>query len=252
MRKLRLLTAILMAVFCLQFCGEFAEAAQTINGKAIGSVDDIVKEVNRGDLSLPKKGLITVRGLADNDNTSLDVFTSLFGADGSASAKRKIWSNPNPDVSITKTKEIHRYEMSEESKRQEARLRELNGEKYRERTENNLDREMIRVPMYEGEPKFYRPAVSRRLYNGKRALMFHNIAPNGSLKYFFKTLSSTRDENMVGATPDNLANTIRISDFGTYTSPAFSNAFTGLNMILLQLLPLKIVSARCTEQELCP
>ncbi len=179
MRKLRLLTAILMAVFCLQFCGEFAEAAQTINGKAIGSVDDIVKEVNGGELSLPKKGLITVRCLADEDKTYLDVFASLFGEDGSASAKRKIWSNPNPDVSITK---------------------------------------------YEGEPKFYRPAVSRRLYNGKRVLMLHNIAPNGSLKYFFKTLSSTKDENTTDTTPDNLANTVSISDFGTYTSPAFSNA----------------------------
>ena len=109
MRKLRLFTAILMAVFCLQFCGEFAEAAQTINGKAIGSVDDIVKEVNGGDLSLPKKGLITVRGSSNNDNTYLDVFTSLFGADGSASAKRKIWSNPTPDASITKTEEKRRY-----------------------------------------------------------------------------------------------------------------------------------------------
>ncbi|MBR1437407.1 MAG: hypothetical protein IJ587_02600, partial [Synergistaceae bacterium] len=189
MRKLRLFTAILMAVFCLQFCGEFAEAAQTINGKAIGSVDDIVKEVNRGDLSLPKKGLITLRGLTDNDNTYLDVFASVFGADGSASAKRKIWSNPNPDTSITKYEEKKRWQ----------RINSFSS------LSSYQERETVRVPVYEGEPKFYRPAVSRKLYNGKRALMFHNIAPNGSLKYFFKTLSSTRDENMVGATPDNLA-----------------------------------------------
>ena len=58
MRQLRLLTAILLTVFCLQFCGETAEAAQTINGTAIGNVDDIVKEAN-GELSLQKKGLIT-------------------------------------------------------------------------------------------------------------------------------------------------------------------------------------------------
>ena len=80
------------------------------------------------------------------------------------------------------------------------------------------------MPNYEGEPKFYRPAVSRRLYNGKRALMFHNIAPNGSLKYFFKTLSNNRSEYTTSTTPDNLASTVSISDFSTYTSPAFSNA----------------------------
>ena len=109
MRRLRLLTAIMLTIFCLQFCGEFAEAAQTINGKAIGSVDDIVKEVNRGDLSLPKKGLITVRGLSNNDNTYLDVFASLFGADGSASGKHRIWSNPTPDTSITKWEDRQRF-----------------------------------------------------------------------------------------------------------------------------------------------
>lgn len=82
----------------------------------------------------------------------------------------------------------------------------------------------IKVPVYEGEPKFYRPAVSRRLYNGKRALMFHNIAPNGSLKYFFKTLSNNRSEYTTSTTLDNLASTVSISDFGTYTSPALSDA----------------------------
>ena len=102
MKRLRLFTAILLTGLCLQFCGEIAEAAQTINGKSLGSVDDVVKEISRGDLSLPKKGLITLRGLSNNDNTYLDVFASVFGTDGSASGKRKIWSNPNPDTSITK------------------------------------------------------------------------------------------------------------------------------------------------------
>lgn len=96
MRKLRLLTAILMAVFCLQFCGEFAEAAQTINGKAIGSIDDIVKEVNGGDLSLPKKGLITVRGLSNNDNTYLDVFASVFGGGRFSVGKAEDLVKPKP------------------------------------------------------------------------------------------------------------------------------------------------------------
>ena len=49
----------------------------------------------------------------------------------------------------------------------------------------------MHVPVYEGEPKFPRPAVSRKLYNAKRAFMFHNIAPNGKLKYYFKMLSNT-------------------------------------------------------------
>ena len=149
--------------------------------------------------------------MSNNDNTYLDVFASVFGADGSASAKRKIWSNPNPDASITKTEEKPLW-------RENPRIRSwfpLN---------DYQKRQTINVPVYEGEPKFYRPAVSRRLYNGKRALMFHNIAPNGSLKYFFKTLSNNRGENTTSATPDNLANTVSISDFGTYTSPAFSDA----------------------------
>lgn len=174
---LRLLLLIFALSVVLQF-GETAQAAQTINGKAIGSVDDVVKEISRGDLSLPKKGLITLRGLSNNDNTYLDVFASVFGADGSASGKRKIWSNPNPDTSLSK---------------------------------------------YENEPTFFRPAVSRRLYNGKRALMFHNTAFNGSLKYFFTTLSNTRGENSTETTPNALVNSVQISDFGEYILPTFSN-----------------------------
>ena len=180
-----------------------AEAAQTINGKAIGSVHDVVKEINKGDLSIAKKGLITIRSLSNNDNTYLDVFASVFGSDGSASTKRKLWSNPTPDTSITKYEEKPMF--------QNPILPWL-----KERT--------VRVPVYEGEPKFFRPAVSRKLYNGKRALMFHNIAPNGSLKYFFKTLSNTRTTSTTDLTPNNLVNMVNISDVDTYTSPAFSNA----------------------------
>lgn len=46
MRKLRLFTAILLTVLYLQFCGEFTEAAQTINGKTIGSVEDTTGEIS--------------------------------------------------------------------------------------------------------------------------------------------------------------------------------------------------------------
>ncbi len=137
MRKLQLLTVSLLTAFCLQFCGGISESAQTINSKAIVTVDDVVKEVNRGELSIPKNGLITLRGLSNNDNTYLDLFASVFGADSSASAKRKICSNHNPDTSITK------WEVK---------------------------------PLYESEPKFFRPAVLHKLYNGERALMSHNIA----------------------------------------------------------------------------
>ncbi len=199
--KLKLLCLFVLAVL-LSFQLKLAEAAQTINGKAIGTVDDVVKEVNKGELSIPKKGLITLRGLSNNDNTYLDVFASVFGEDATASTKRKIWSNPNPDTSITKYEEKPAF--------QNPAFSFLNHN--------------IRVPVYEGEPKFYRPAVSRKLYNGKRALMFHNIAPNGSLKYFFKTLSNTRDENTTDITPTGLVNLVNISDLDTYTSPAFSDA----------------------------
>ena len=106
MGQLRLLTAILLTAFCLQFCGEFAESAQTINGKAIGSVDDVVKEVNRGDLSLPKKRLITLRGGDFRDNS----YASVFGADASASNARKFFTTyPTSDPAVSKTKEIHAY-----------------------------------------------------------------------------------------------------------------------------------------------
>ena len=66
--KLKLLCLFVLAVL-LSFQLKLAEAAQTINGKAIGTVDDVVKEVNKGELSIPKKGLITLRGLSNNDNT---------------------------------------------------------------------------------------------------------------------------------------------------------------------------------------
>ena len=185
--------------------GGTAESAQTINGKSLGSVDDVVKEVNRGELSIPKKGLITLRGGDFQDNTYVDVYASVFGTDASASDARKIFTTyPTSDPAVGKYEEKKRY------------LDGLMG--------NLVPNETVRVPVYEGEPKFFRPAVSRKLYNGKRALMFHNIAPNGSLKYYFKTLSSTRSENSTESTPTGLVNLVNISDFGTYTSPAFSNA----------------------------
>ena len=138
----------------------------------------------------------------------------MFGSDASASNARKIFTTyPTSDPAVGKTKEIHEYQKVEN---QTTTIRNS--------PETWYDRVMMRVPEYEGEPKFFRPVVSRRLYNGKRALMFHNIAPNGSLKYYFKTLSSTRDENTSGAAPDDLASTVNISDFGTYTSPVLSDA----------------------------
>ena len=54
MKKFKLLVLLLLAVFCLQYSFE-SQAAQTINGKALGSVDDIVKEISKGDVSLPRR-----------------------------------------------------------------------------------------------------------------------------------------------------------------------------------------------------
>ena len=196
------LLAFLLSVVLLTGGGT-AESAQTINGKALGSVDDVVKEINRGELSIPKKGLITLRGGDFQDNTYVDVYASVFGTDASASDARKILTTyPTSDPAVGKYEEKPLYT-----------------------TDNFFTRgRTTRVPVYEGEPKFFRPAVSRKLYNGKRALMFHNMAPNGSLKYYFKTLSNTRSENSTESTPTGLVNLVNISDFGTYTSPAFSNA----------------------------
>ncbi|MBQ7578821.1 MAG: hypothetical protein IJT21_11215, partial [Synergistaceae bacterium] len=174
-------------------------ADQTINGKAIGSVDDVVREVNGGELSIPKKGLITLRGGDFNSNTYIDVFASTFGADAAASNARKIFTTyPDSTKAITTYTEVPKLVFFPVSK--------------------------LRVPDYLGEPTPLRPAVSRKLYNGKRALMFHNLALNGEFKYYFKTLSNTRSAATTGITPDNLVNLVNISDFGTYTSPAFSNA----------------------------
>ena len=171
--KLKLLCLFVLAVL-LSFQFKLAEAAQTINGKAIGTVDDVVKEVNKGELSIPKKGLITLRGgylIGD-----VDIFATTFGADASASTRR-LYHNLN------------------------ARRR---------------------LAWTVNEPYYLRPAVSRKLYNGKRALMTHNLAPNGQLTYYFKTLSNTRSENSTETTPQALVNSVQLSDFGEYTSPAFS------------------------------
>ncbi|MBQ4431175.1 MAG: hypothetical protein II877_06700, partial [Synergistaceae bacterium] len=82
MQRVKSLMVLLLAAFVLSaVCGGIAYSAQTINGKALGSVDDVVKEVNRGELSLPKKGLITVRGGSNDDNTYIDVFATTFGKD---------------------------------------------------------------------------------------------------------------------------------------------------------------------------
>ena len=161
-------------------CGVTAEAAQTVNGKALGSVDDVVKEISGGELSIPKKGLITIRGGDDaQKRTYLDVFATTFSADAQPSAKRRIFENP----SGTSPKYYDGY----------------------------------------NERQSVHPTVSRRLYNGKRALMFHNFAKSGELKYYFKTLSNTRDENSTDVTPDALVNSVRISDFGEYTQPKYQD-----------------------------
>ena len=156
---------------------EFAEAAQTINKKALGSIDDIVKEIGHGELSIPKKGLLFFR--SDYKIDDVNVFATVFSADAQPSTKRKLWENPNATV---------------------------------------LHRDWVRMHHY------LSPAVSRRLYNGKRALMFHNLAPDGQFKYYFKTLSNTRNVRTTDITPDGLVNLVNISDFGEYTPPAFSNS----------------------------
>ena len=167
---------LLLALVSLLTQFKSAEAAQTINGKALGSVDDIVREINRGDLSPPKKGLITLRGGDKIDD--VDVFATIVGKDASGSTKR-LWHNSNATQQLNWTGYV---------------------------------------------PHYLRPAVSRRLYNGKRALMFHNLAPNGQLKYYFKTLSSSRSENSTETTPQALVNSVQISDFGEYTTQAFEHS----------------------------
>ncbi|MBQ2615580.1 MAG: hypothetical protein IJF90_01845, partial [Synergistaceae bacterium] len=166
----------LLAAFVLSAVrGGIAYSAQTINGKALGTVDDVVKEVNRGDLSLPKKGLITLRG--GDKIGDVDIFATTFGADASSSTRR-IYHNSNATQRLNWTA---------------------------------------------NSPYYLRPAVSRRLYNGKRALMTHNLAPNGQLKYYFKTLSNTRSENSTDTSTSALTNSVQISDFGEYTTATFSN-----------------------------
>ena len=76
-------------------------------------------------------------------------------------------------------------------------------------------------------PNYFAPAVSRRLYNGKRAFMFHNIANNGELKYYFKTLSNTITSHDNRLTPDERMNYVQVSDFGEYTPEKFSDAAKG-------------------------
>ena len=166
--KLLLLAFVLAWLGIILPGGEVVQAAQTINGKALGSVDDVVKEINKGDLSLPKKGLITIRGGDFQDNTYADVYATTFGNDASASEARKILTTyPTSDPAVGKYEEKPMYQDSDND--------DFLPRFYREAK--------VRVPVYDGEPKFFRPAVSRKLYNGKRALMTHNLAPNGELTY---------------------------------------------------------------------
>ncbi len=74
-------------------------------------------------------------------------------------------------------------------------------------------------------PNYFAPAVSRRLYNGKRAFMFHNIANNGELKYYFKTLSNTITSHDNRQTPDERMNYVQVSDFGEYTPKAIPSSY---------------------------
>ncbi|MBQ7733030.1 MAG: hypothetical protein IJT58_03315 [Synergistaceae bacterium] len=181
--SVKILCALLLSALLLLPVQLRSEAAQKVNGKAIGSIDDIVKSVNGGELSLSKKGLITIRGGINKGGgcTYVDVYTSIFDTNAKASKARKIFTYPNTgDGNIVLT---HYY-----------------------------------------SPNYFAPAVSRKLYNGKRAFLFHNLARNGELKYYFKTLSNKMTSFAVGKTPDELVNSIEISDFGEYTPEKFSGA----------------------------
>ncbi len=171
MRKI--VPKILLAALVLSFVsggwllliqgGEFAESVQTVSGKSIEDIDDIVQSVN-GSLSLAKKGLITIKGENNGDHTT-------------PSKTRKIFIYPNFGSPV---------------------LASVNS---------------------------FHPAVSRRLYNAKRVLMFHNISHNnGQLTYYFKPLSNTITSHDNGLKPDERVDTVQISDLGEYTPARFSQS----------------------------
>ena len=188
----RIVSKILLAALVLSYVlggwsvliqgGEFAEAVQTLSGKSIEDIDDIVQSVN-GSLSLAKKGLITIRGGNNGDHTYVDVFAQTFSRDTTPSKARKIFTYPNSGYAMN------------------------------------------------AEPTApFHPAVSRKLYNGKRAFMFHNIAPNnGKLKYYFKTLSNTITSHDNGLKPDERVDTVQIADLGEYTLTRFSTQYNVRN-----------------------
>ena len=115
MPKLNMKLLLVICASLALFGGGIAEAAQTINGKAIGNVDDVVKELN-GDLTLAKKGLISIRGGNDNNQTYIDVFAQTFSRDASASKARKLFSLNYNDDSAFKLHPFNSYKPAVSSK----------------------------------------------------------------------------------------------------------------------------------------
>ena len=179
--KFLLIFVLLIAGVAFLQCGGTAEAMQSVNGKALGSVDDVVREIGGGELSIPKKGLIFLRGGDDFDQwraTNRNIFAITFSADAQPSTPRSLYT---------------------------ARA---NSPKY-----------------FDGwaERQAFHMAASRRLYNGKRALMSHNFEKSGELEYYFYTLYNTRDENSTDVTPDALVNSVRFKLFGEYKQPQYQD-----------------------------
>ena len=165
MKKLKFLVLLL----CLGIIAVSPAYSAQIGGKALGDVDDVVKEATHGSLEIPKHSIMLLKAGEINDNNSyLQSNIMTLNYEGETATKTlQVLSNQGKIVDPLKGTTV---------------------------TERNLYGLEHKVTRYEGGIQTVpvmnlTPVVSRRSYNGKKVVMW-NTTNEDSFKAYFAALQN--------------------------------------------------------------
>ena len=165
MHKLKLSLLLL----CLGIISAFPAHGAQIGGKALGDVDDVVKEATHGSLEIPKHSIMLLKaGEVNGNNSYLQSNIMTLNYEGETATKTlQVLSNQGKIVDPLKGTTV---------------------------TERNLYGLEHKVTRYEGGIQTVpvmnlTPVVSRRSYNGKKVVMW-NTTNEDSFKAYFAALQN--------------------------------------------------------------
>ena len=189
MNKLKLLLLLL----CLGLITASPALSAQIGGKALGDVDDVVKEATHGSLEIPKHSIMLLKAGEINDNNSyLQSNIMTLNYEGETATKTlQVLSNQGKIVDPLKGTTV---------------------------TERNLYGIEHKVTRYEGGIQTVpvmnlTPVVSRRSYNGKKVVMW-NTTNEDSFKAYFAALQNNSGGGTDFDNPTTLANSLSTTLIG--------------------------------------